>query len=188
MRSELYRQRRSDRALQETPTASPVPPKDHPEDHAEKPKKKPVKSHESTSGSSTSSASGESSSGSESSSVGSHTVTYHSSPSHHSSSSSNHGSSNHDNSQGEDAAHGTSKKPLLLLIGVAASSLLIAGYTKSRRRVAVVNDHPLKGSVGRRMKLFGELAGRAGRTVDRSVSEDDMNCYKSADDIGIAIV
>lgn len=187
--------RQSDRTLQNTPTSSPIVPlKDQPDTHAEKPKKKPEKNHDSNavaSGGDGESNAGdessvESSSGGGSDSGGSHSVVHHSSPSHHSSSSSS-SSSNHDDVRVDEAAHGAAK-PLLFLIGAAASSLVVAAYAKSRRRVVVVPDHPLKGSIGRRMKLFGDLAGRRGGTLDRSVMEENADCYRSADDIGIAVV
>ncbi|KAL7509981.1 hypothetical protein ACHAXN_006880 [Cyclotella atomus] len=192
---------RRGRSLKETPTQSPIIP--HKEDKpkpapkpashpppapkvetkklpAPKPAPKPVPapaptSSESSSSSSSSGSSSSSSSSSKSNSnKGAHSVGHHSGPS--------------PNIKDKSSTHGDAKTPLLILIGAAASTLIIAGYTKARRRAPVVKEHPLKGSLGRRMKLFGELAGKKkkGGTLDGSL-EDDMS-YKSADDYGIAIV
>jgi hypothetical protein len=80
-----------------------------------------------------------------------------------------------------------------LLVGAAASTLLIAGYARTKRRnVQVAKEHPLKGSLERRMKIFGSMAasatttGRGRGSLDGEL-EEDMS-YKNADSFGIAVV
>lgn len=197
-----------ERSLEAIPTASPIvlpkeehheekpkhtpdasnhkkPPAPKPAPPAPQPAPKPAPATESSSssgtGSGASSSSGKASGGGASGggsgktgSGGKHSAGHHSGPSH--------------NKDQSNSSHGGAKKPLLLLIGAAASTLIIAGYTKAKRRKAVVQDHPLKGSIDRRMKLFGGLAGSKKRgTIDGELSEEDMS-YKSADDYGITIV
>jgi cobalamin biosynthesis Mg chelatase CobN len=193
--------KRQARSLEETPTQSPIiphkedkpkpapKPANHPPpatkvETKKPPAPKPSPKHApapapTTSESSSSSSSGSSSSSSGSSSStngnkGAHSVGHHSGPS--------------PNIKDKSSTHGDAKTPLLLLIGAAASTLIVAGYTKARRRAKVVKEHPLKGSIGRRMKLFGELAGKKkGGTLGGSLEDEEMS-YKSADDYGIAIV
>ena len=181
------------RSLEGTPTQSPIiPPK---EEHKPKPAPKPAADHPPPAPKTNvkkppapkpapkpapappapapSSSTGSSGSSSSASSGGKHSVGHHSGPS----------ANIKDKSS---SSHGGAKKPLLLLIGAAASTLIIAGYTKSKRRSALVKDHPLKGSLGRRMKTFGDLAG--GKNRRGSLDNDEDMGYKSADDYGITIV
>lgn len=190
------------RSLEGTPTHSPIvpPKKEHHEDKpkpapksanhppapktnvnkpAPKPKSSPAPpapapSSNSSGGSHAGSSSASSAVSSSSSNGGKHSVGHHSGPS--------------PNIKDKSSSHGGAKKPLLLLIGAAASTLIIAGYTRAKRRAPVIREHPLKGSLGRRMKMFGDLAGKKNRRGSLDGTLEDEMGYKSADDHGITIV
>jgi hypothetical protein len=163
-------QRSIGRSLEAVPTASPITP---PKEHHDKPKpapkpakKKPVsKPAPPTPQPASKPATSGSSSGGKHSDLSTHK----------------------NDKSNASTTHGGANKPLLLLIGAAASTLIIAGYTKVKRRVPEVKEHPLKGSLGRRMKLFGGLASNKTRGSLDSALEEDMS-YKSADEFGITIV
>merc|ERR1712238_281032 len=170
-----YIKEQSKRLLGDTSTPAPNKPKNHPPSDTSNGNGNNSNGNNGSGGGSGSSASGGSSGGSSSGSGGG--------GGGGSSSGSGGGGGGANGVQSGDLVSVKSSKNLALMLSIAAvAGVAIAAFAVPRRTVTTKSDHPLRGSLNRRINLFSNLAQHAD-SATRPPRRDEEGHYINADAI-----